>query len=215
MHLYTNYIADQAANQLDDRSKDYLNRSLKAAERMKTLIEDLLIYSRSTFNVDNFEEVDLNKIIEEIILLHKEEIGEEKGKIIAEKLPIVRGVTFQMKQLFFNLINNSFKYKHPDRDVVIKINFELVNGDSVSVPNLEKNKQYFKISVADNGIGFEQAYAGRIFEIFQRLNNSFSTKGSGIGLAIVKKIVQNYKGYVEATGELGKGASFSIYLPRD
>jgi PAS domain S-box-containing protein len=213
--LYNNYIADNPANQLDDKSREYLNRSLKAAERMKNLIEDLLMYSRATINIGKYEEVDLNKIIEEVILSHKEEIGEEKGKVIAEKLPIVRGVPFQLKQLFFNLINNSFKYKHPDRDVVIKINFELVNDEKVTAPNLERNRQYFKISVADNGIGFDQEYADRIFEIFQRLNNSANIKGSGIGLAICKKIVQNYKGSIEATGESGKGACFSVYFPRD
>jgi PAS domain S-box-containing protein len=215
LQLYNNYIADHSASQLDEKSRDYLNRSVKAAERMKTLIEDLLIYSRSTINTDNFEKVDLNTIVEDIIHSHKEEFAEEKGKIIAEKLPVVHGVPFQLKQLFINLINNSIKYKHPDRDVVINITCELVNGDNVTAPGVEKNKQYFRISVADNGIGFEQAYADRIFEIFQRLNNSANTKGSGIGLSIVKKIVQNYKGSVTATGEPGKGACFDIYWPKD
>jgi PAS domain S-box-containing protein len=215
LQLYNNYIADHPANHLDEKSRDYLNRSVKAAERMKTLIEDLLIYSRSTIHTDNFEKVDLNTIVEDIIHSYKEEFGEEKGMIIAEKLPVVLGVPFQLKQLFINLINNSIKYKHPDRDVVININCELVNGDHVTAPGIEKNKQYFMISVADNGIGFEQAYADRIFEIFQRLNNSTNTKGSGIGLSIVKKIVQNYKGTITATGEPGKGACFTIYLPKD
>ncbi|OQP46292.1 hypothetical protein A4H97_31470 [Niastella yeongjuensis] len=215
INLYINYIADQPGNQLDSKSKDYINRSLKAAERMKTLIEDLLIYSRSTVNADNFEQVDLNTIVEEIIHSHNEEFGEEKGEIIAEKLPVVPGVPFQLKQLFFNLINNAVKYKHPDRNVVIKISCKLVNGIDIKAPNLENNRQYYKISVVDNGIGFEQAYAVRVFEIFQRLNNSTNTKGSGIGLSIVKKIVQNYKGAIVATGEPDKGACFTIYLPKN
>ncbi len=209
--LYINYIADQPANQLDDKSRDYINRALKSAERMKALIEDLLIYSRSTFNAGNYEGVYLNKIIEEVI----QEVGEEKGKIIAGQLPVVRGVPSQLKQVFFNLINNSIKYKHPDREVEITVKSELVNGEKVLIPGLDKHKLYYRISVTDNGIGFEQAYAGKIFEIFQRLNNSASTKGSGIGLSIVKKIVQNYKGAIVATGETNKGASFSIYLPKD
>ncbi|MFL5743421.1 MAG: PAS domain S-box protein, partial [Niastella sp.] len=215
LHLYNNYIADQPGNQLDDKSRDYLNRSLKAAERMKALIEDLLIYSKSTFNTESYKDVDLNKIIEEVTGMHKEELGEGKGMLVAEKLPVVRGVPFQLKQLFFNLIHNAIKYKHPDRNVEIRITSSLVNGNSLSAPGLDKHKQYFKISVADNGIGFEQTYAERIFEIFQRLNNSTNTKGSGIGLAISKKIVQNYKGHIEATGKPGLGACFTIYLPTD
>jgi len=215
VHLYNSYIADHPSNQLNEKSREYINRSIKAANRMKTLIEDLLIYSRSTGTAENYEAVDLNDIIEEVIHSHKEELSEEKGRVIAKKLPVVHGVSFQLKQLFFNLISNSIKYKHPDRDVVIKINVELVNGANMVALNLEKNKQYYKISVVDNGIGFNQAYAGRIFEIFQRLNNSSNTKGSGIGLAICKKIVQNLKGGIEATGQPGKGACFAIYFPTD
>jgi PAS domain S-box-containing protein len=213
LHLYNNYIADHPGNQLDDKSRDYLNRSLKAAERMKTLIEDLLVYSRSTFTGDFYEAVNLNNIIDEIVTIHKEEIG--AGRVNVNRLPIIHGVPFQMKQLFFNLINNSIKYKHPEREVEIKIDAELVDGNRISVPDLDKHKQYFRISVVDNGIGFDQAYANRIFEVFQRLNNSTYTKGSGIGLAICKKIVQNYKGFIEAKAQQDKGARFSIYLPTD
>lgn len=198
--LYNNFIADDPANQLEEKSREYLNRSLKAAERMKALIEDLLVYSRSTFTAEFYEAVDLNPIIDEIITLHKEEIGE--GHVDVDRLPVVQGVPVQMKQLFFNLINNAIKYKHPDREVEIKI-------------AAEKQKQYYKISVVDNGIGFDQTHADRIFEVFQRLNNAPYTKGSGIGLAICKKIVQNYKGFIEAEGQLDQGARFSVYLPVD
>jgi PAS domain S-box-containing protein len=213
IQLYNSYIAENASHQLDNKSKDYLSRSLKAADRMKELIEDLLVYSKSTFNVDNFEEVDLNTIIEEITASHHEEIGWNKGLITVDKLPVVSGAPFQMKQLFFNLINNSVKYKHPGRDVEIKITCELINGQNVPAADSEKNKLYYKISVADNGIGFDPQYSDRIFEIFQRLNTSVDAKGSGIGLAICKKIVQNYKGFIDATGKPGEGACFSVYLP--
>jgi len=213
MHLFINYIADQPANRLDDKSSDYLNRSLKAAERMKALIEDLLVYSRSTLNTDIYEDVDLNKIIEEITGMHAEEIG--KGQVVTEDLPVIHSVPFQMKQLFFNLINNSIKYKHPDREVDIKIVGELVNGHRIPAPGVDKRKQYYSISVIDNGIGFDPTVANRLFEIFQRLNNSTGIKGSGIGLAICKKIVQSYKGAIEAEGWPGRGARFTIYLPVD
>lgn len=215
IQLYNSFIADSSANQLDNKSRDYLSRSIKATDRMKTLIEDLLIYSRSTLSVDNYKAVDLNLVIEEIKGMHKEEMAGENEEIIVEKLPVVQGVAFQLQQLFFNLISNSFKYKHPDRSVVIKITCQLVNGYDIAGPELERNKQYYRISVCDNGIGFDQQYAERIFEIFQRLGNSANTKGSGIGLAIVKKIVQNYKGHIEAQGKPNQGACFIVYLPKN
>jgi PAS domain S-box-containing protein len=214
IHLYNSFIADHAANKLDERSRDYLSRSVAAVDRMKSLIEDLLMYSRTTVNTDSYEIVNLNKIIDEITLQQNEEIGNTKVSIVADKVPLVRAVAFQMKQLFFNLINNAIKYKHPERDIVIKINYELVNGNNLPWENAEKNKWYHKVSVIDNGIGFEQQYADKIFELFQRLNTLADKKGSGIGLSICKKIIQNHKGYIQATGKPDQGACFSIYIPK-
>ena len=128
-------------------------------------------------------------------------------------LPVIRTVPFQFKQLLDNLVNNSIKYKHPDREIIIHITSELVNGTEIKEPTAEQHRQYHKISVTDNGIGFETQYADKIFEIFQRLNNHSGAKGSGIGLAICKKIVQNQKGFIEATGNLDEGARFDIFIP--
>lgn len=214
IHFYNGYIATNPSNQLDEKSLEYLNRSINAVERMKTLIEDLLSYSRITSNVESYEELDLNHAIEEITLNIKEELDQKSISIEKEKLPVIRAVPFQIKQLFFNLIDNAIKYKHPDRNAVIKVSGTLVHGYDVIGYNTEPDTLYHRISVEDNGVGFDFQYGHKVFEIFQRLNNLPGTKGSGIGLAICKKIVQNHRGIIQAIGKPNEGASFLIYIPK-
>jgi PAS domain S-box-containing protein len=213
IQIYNNFVIDSSADTLNVKSRDYMNRSIKAADRMKDLIENLLIYSRSTSVVDNVELVDLNKLMAEVAGQFKEEFERGGAKIEIGPLPVIRAVAFQIKQLFHNLIDNALKYKHSGREVVIMINAEIVAGNEIKGNLIDPAIRYHKISVADNGIGFESRYAAKIFEVFQRLTNSSEIAGSGIGLAICKKIVQNHKGYIEATGVPMKGATFYVYLP--
>ena len=215
IHLYNGFISESPSNQLDSKSREYLGRSIRAAERMKNLIEDLLSYSRVSSTNEGCAEIDLKNVIEEVCSNHKEEIDAKNITIEVGTLPVIYAIPFQIKQLMFNLIENAIKYKHPDRDVVIKISNELVRGSDIADHNLESETLYYKISVEDNGVGFESQYAEKIFEIFQRLNNNTDTKGSGIGLAICKRIVQNHKGFISATGKPDEGATFFIYLQRD
>ncbi len=112
-----------------------------------------------------------------------------------------------------NLINNSIKYKHPERNAIIKVSSEVVRGAEILERDAEPEKDYYKISVIDNGVGFDQQYAQKIFEIFQRLHNQSGAKGSGIGLAICKKIVQQHKGFIKPIGKVNEGARFDIYFP--
>jgi PAS domain S-box-containing protein len=212
--LYNSAIADNA-DTLDEKSKEYLNRSITAAKRMATLIEDLLAYSKTSASVDNFEQVNLNEVVEEISLMHKEEFEQKQVHIETDNLPVIYGIPFQVKQLMFNLINNSVKYKHPERDVFIRVKATVVKGHEIKEPGAEPFKQYQKISVIDNGIGFDTKYAEKIFNIFQRLNNAPAAQGSGIGLAIYKKIIQNHHGFVQASGIENKGARFDIYFPKE
>ena len=213
IHFYSDYIERDDENQLSPKSIDYLSRSMNAVERMKRLIEDLLTYSRSTSNIESHKTVNLNEVFDEVVVLHKEELEPQNGKIEIDKLPVIMAVPFQIKQLFFNLINNAVKYKHPDRELQINIKYELVKAGEIQEYKVEPDIQYHKISVIDNGVGFDRRYANKIFEIFQRLNNASDASGSGIGLAICKKIVQNHKGFIQATGKPDVGANFSIYLP--
>lgn len=214
IHFYSDYIAGDVENRLSPKSQDFLNRSINAAGRMKKLIEDLLTYSRSTSGTESYEAVDLNEVVNEIVLMHKEEPDRKSAKIKVAKLPVIQAVPFQMKQLFFNLINNAVKYKHPDRNLQIDITYGLARGSEIEdYYSAEANMHYHKISVIDNGSGFDSRYALKIFEIFQRLNNTSNARGTGIGLAICKKIVQNHKGVILAAGKFNEGASFTIYLP--
>jgi PAS domain S-box-containing protein len=213
IHMYNSFIVDDPLNQLSDKSRDHLKRSVAAARRMKELIEDLLTYSKTTATLDAYDAVDMNNLIGEIISDHKDEFEEKNTKIQFENLPVVQGVPFQFKQLIDNLVVNAVKYKHPERNVDIKIVSETVKGTEVKENGIEPEKEYYKISVIDNGVGFEERYAEKIFDIFQRLPNVPGTSGSGIGLAICKRIVQNHKGVIVAKGKPNEGAQFDIYLP--
>ena len=170
IHLYNTSIADNPNNKLDEKSRDFLNRSISSTRRMTDLIEDLLTYSKTTSNIESFDSVNMNEIVEEIIQLHKEEFDQKKVKFQIGLLPIMPAVSFQMKQLMFNLINNSIKYKHPEREVLIEIIANTENGSDLMEFGAEPKVYYHKISVIDNGIGFESQYSERIFDIFQRLN---------------------------------------------
>jgi PAS domain S-box-containing protein len=216
IHLYNSSIAQNPANILDEKSKEFLTRSTAAVKRMTELIEDLLTYSKTTVNLESFEEVNLTEIVDEIMIMHKEELEQKNVSINTENLPVIHAIPFQVKQLLFNLINNSIKYKHPDRDVDIELKAKVVKGSEIIEHDAEQNKNYQKISVIDNGIGFAPQYAEKIFNIFQRLNNHpSSAKGSGIGLSICKRIIQNHHGFIKATGKENAGARFDIYLPTE
>jgi PAS domain S-box-containing protein len=214
IHLYSSAITENPNNTLDEKSKEFLSRSVNATKRMTELIEDLLTYSKTTANIDNFEMVDLNQVIEEIMLQHRDEFEQKKVETEIAKLPVVNAIPFQMTQLFTNIISNSIKYKHPDRNISIQIKSKEINGFEIQDNGAEPYRIYYKITVKDNGIGFDQQNAERIFNIFQRLHNRSTAEGSGIGLAICKRIVQNHHGYIKATGVENQGASFEIYLPK-
>jgi PAS domain S-box-containing protein len=213
IHFYNTSIAENAGHVLDESSREYLNRSINAVKHLSALIEDLLSYSKSTTQEELFEDVDLNVLVNDIMAFHREEFEENRVKFHMDALPVVAGVSFQLKQLLDNLISNSIKYRHPDREAVISVVADLLNGEDIADAEANPEVQYYKISIIDNGIGFEAKYTEKIFEIFQRLNNHPNEKGSGIGLAICKKIVQNHRGFIRASGAVDEGARFDIYLP--
>ena len=213
IRFYNSAIAENPVNILDEKSREYLNRSLNSAKRMTALIEDLLTYSKTTANIESFEQVNLNEVVEEIKIMHNEEFEQKNVRIETKELPLLPAIPFQIKQLMFNLINNAIKYKHPERNVCIQLKTKVVRGAEINEVAAEKNRYYKKISVIDNGIGFAPQQSEKIFNIFQRLNNLPGSKGSGIGLAICKRIVQNHHGFIKASGKENEGARFDIYLP--
>ena len=213
IHFYNSAIYDLSADKLDTRAREYLSRSIKAVKKMTILIDDILDYSKATGSITEFEEIDLNDVLEEVIISHREETENGDVDFQVTSLPVVYGIPFQIKQLFANLVNNSIKYRATDRKLVIRFKTELVNGIEIQSREIDLMKSYHKISISDNGIGFAQHYAEKIFNIFQRLDTLSGTKGSGIGLAICKKIMQNHHGTITASGKENAGATFSLYFP--
>lgn len=209
--LYSNYIVENTENQLNDRSKDYLHRSINAIERMKTLIDDLLVYSKSTSAGEQFKTIDINTIFHEIADQYKDTLEQISGELTIGELPTVRGIPFQLKQLFYNLVDNAVKYRRPNQPLTINIQTSIVNADEKGLDN--KFEKYYQISITDNGMGFDSQYSKKIFEIFQRLHSKSKVPGTGIGLAICKKIIQNHHGHIDAVSEPNKGATFNVYLP--
>jgi hypothetical protein len=185
---------------------------IASAENMRTLINDLLEFSRVTKSAVPFGPVDLNGILKQV-LSDLELTIEETGTVInASELPIVEAIATQMKQLFLNLVTNAIKFHKPGMPPAINITAKNISPDDIPY-GLDQTLDYCKINVADNGIGFEQEYASRIFQVFQRLHGKSEYPGSGIGLAICKKIVEFHNGIIYAESAPEAGATFSFILP--
>jgi PAS domain S-box-containing protein len=213
IQTFASRILAKEMQTLSDSGKDYFKRMQDAAGRMQTLIQDLLAYSRTSTTDRTFEKTDLGKIAEEVKLDIKETNPEKNVVIEFGKLCEVNVIPFQFRQLLYNLIGNAIKFAKPGVPPHVSIKSETVKGSAVETEKLNQQISYCHISVTDNGIGFDPQYRTRIFEVFQRLHGKEEYSGTGIGLAIVKKIVDNHNGVVSATGEIGKGARFDIYLP--
>jgi signal transduction histidine kinase len=205
-------IADEAYN-LSDKGKEYVLKIEDAANRMRTLIDDLLTYSRTTISERKFETTSLTPIMEAVKNYFKEIINAKQAIIETDAMCDAHIIPFQFHQLMHNLIGNALKFSNPGRPPHIIIHSRNIKGSKVKDQRLLSEKEYCHITVTDNGIGFAPKYKDHIFEIFKRLHDKEKISGTGIGLTIAKKIVENHKGIIIATGELNKGASFDIYIP--
>jgi PAS domain S-box-containing protein len=202
------------AKALDDNGVFMLNRIQDASRRMSLMIDDLLAYSRLTTREAEFKTVDLGEIVSNVIADLEISIQEQKASITTCKLPVVCGNPHQLTQLIQNLLSNAIKYKHPEVSPKIIISCEAVTeADLQLIPNRLAGHSYICLAIADNGIGFEEIYLDRIFQMFQRLHGRSEFAGSGIGLALCKKVVQNHHGYITAKSEPNKGSTFIVYLP--
>ncbi len=206
IRFYNASLLESGASSLPDKERQYLERSAAAALRMQRLIDDLLTYSKTSVDRARFENVDLNTILTDAVNLHRETMEETGASIQIAELPFVAGVSFQLIQLFDNLLGNALKYRQHDR--IPRIN---IFADHV----VENSAHFIKITVEDNGIGFDNAYNDKIFEMFQRLHGQGEYSGTGIGLALCKKIIQNHGGIIRASGNPGQGAVFSVLFPQD
>nr|WP_234984737.1 PAS domain-containing sensor histidine kinase [Flavobacterium sp. fv08] len=213
IQTFASQILDKEFQNLSDLGKDKFKRMQNAAQRMQTLINDLLSYSRTNIQERVFEKTSLSKIIDEVREDLKEELEQKNAVIENNDVGEINIIPFQFRQLLYNLISNSLKFAKPDIPAVIKINSEIAKGSHFEEEALAKETSYCHITISDNGIGFEPQYSKKIFDVFQRLHGRDQYTGTGIGLAIVKKIVENHNGIITAKGEQNKGASFDIYIP--
>jgi signal transduction histidine kinase len=199
---------------LDERGLDYLNRMESAAARMQTLINDLLTFSRVTTRAQPFSQVNLATLVQVVLLDLEVKIGEVNGRVHVGDLPTIEAEPTQMRQLLQNLLSNALKFHRKDVPPVVNISGEYL----AAAPNNLRREAvpgaaYCRIIVADNGIGFEEKYIDRIFTVFQRLHRRSKYEGTGVGLALCRKIVERHQGTITATSQVGRGATFIVTLP--
>lgn len=203
---------------LTPESKMMLGKVDKSANRMQLLIDDLLSFSRLIDTSKTATSVDLNSILSEVKGNLSEKIRETSALIRHENLPTIIGYDSQMIQLFQNLISNSLKYVKEGQPPIVEVTCrEVLGNDIPDVPDVKISQEdnlFYCITIADNGIGFKKEYAERIFVIFRRLHSQEKFQGSGIGLAICRKVVANHNGYIIAEGKEDQGAKFYVYLPK-
>jgi len=215
IQTFVTIILENENKNLSEKGKYNFQRMQLAAGRMQQLIDDLLAFSRINTTDHQFEETDLNLVIEEVRTELRDTIQEKQATIEATEICTVKIIPFQFRQLMYNLISNALKFSDPDRPSHISIKSVIVKGSEPDGQFFSPEKNYCHITVKDNGIGFESHFSERIFGVFQKLHSKEVYEGTGIGLAIVKKIVDNHKGHITATSELNKGAQFDIYIPAD
>ena len=213
IQTFVTIILEKEEQNLSENGKYNFQRMQLAAGRMQQLIDDLLACSRINTTELKFETTDLNLIIEEVKADLKDTIQEKQATIEARELCPANIILFQFRQLMYNLISNALKFSDPVRPSHIIIKSRIVKGNILPNEKLSPEKNYCHIIVKDNGIGFEPHFSERIFGVFQKLHSKEVYGGTGIGLAIVKKIVENHNGIITATSELNKGATFDIYIP--
>lgn len=213
------FFGSQLKKMLEGKTNDeelkLLNRMEMATDRMKLLIDDLLAYSHVNVHPQEKEEIDLNKKLKLVLSDLELQIKEKNAKIKISRLPRVMGYRRQLQQLFQNLISNSLKYSKADvpPEIIIKSKKAKGSHSGIELPAALLRKDFHLIEIADNGIGFDQSDAERIFNVFTRLHGNYEYSGTGVGLSIVRKVVENHNGYIAAFGKPNKGASFKILLP--
>jgi signal transduction histidine kinase/CHASE3 domain sensor protein len=200
---------------LDHTGKDYIERMQVASKRMQNLIEDLLAFSRITRSSELPGKVSINKLLLEIQEDLSHQISSEGASLIIGEIPPVLGVRAQIQRLFQNLISNAIKFRKSEGKPVVEVAGELISAAEITKEFSLKPqyKNYVKITVSDNGIGFDEKYLEQIFNVFQRLHGKNEFQGTGIGLAICKKIVTHHGGLITATSLEGKGSDFIVILP--
>ncbi|WP_133505897.1 sensor histidine kinase [Flavobacterium chryseum] len=210
IQLFSDRIRNHESQNLSEKGEFYFKRIEHSASHMQTLINDLLNYSRTNVTQKKFENLDLNIVIDKVLQNLKEDLLIKNATVKISGNCFAAIIPLQFEQLLSNLICNSLKFSKPDIAPHISIESYYTKPFTTNF-SLENN--YCHITVSDNGIGFDSQFENRVFEMFQQLHDKSDYEGNGIGLAIVKKIVENHNGIITATGNLNQGAKFDIYIP--
>lgn len=213
MQYFTSSILNNPLLQLPAKELSYLKKTADAACRMHGFINDLLAYTGVSGKQVKYEPVDLNIVLQEVLNNHQETIEQTGAAIEALYLPVINGVPLLMQQLLDNLLGNAFKYRRSDLAPKIRIWSEMSDEELILRDTALSAQKYYKINIEDNGIGFLPEYNEKIFDMFERLHTRDHYPGTGIGLALCRKIVEHHGGVIKAFGRPGLGASFVIYLP--
>lgn len=211
IQVFSSILRDRFMKENDEGMRN-MDRIIASSQRMGRLIDDLLNYSRLSL-ASLFQKTDLNDTIAEILTDLEFIIRDKDAQVHIHNIPVIDAIPGQMRQVFQNLISNSLKFSRKEEQPVININAELIDEKSFDAPGVAGNGSYYRITVSDNGIGFDEKYLTKIFAMFQRLNPREAYEGTGIGLAIVKKIIDKHNGLITAHSQEGHGATFVIVLP--
>lgn len=202
--IFGSRLHDEFGDDLPEKARIYLEKIENAANRMFSMVDGVLQYSLLNATLQKTEKIDLNQVFQNIASDLEVRITQSNAVIQYGTLPEVEGSPVLIYQLFFNLVNNSLKFQSGDRQPFIEVSFD---------KQQKKSTNYYVIHIKDNGIGFEQEYAEKIFNSFSRLNSKDSYEGTGLGLALCKKIAERHHGSIEAFSAVGEGAHFAVYLP--
>lgn len=207
-------MLENSLGDLSDKSKNYLSKIYSSTDRMEKLIRDVLAFSQISQTNDTFKAVDLLKKFRTIESDFEVLIEQTQATLHIDNLPVIEAIPSQMIQLFSNLLSNSLKYRRKDIKPVVTVTSSIAKPEKIALhPQLDQDKKYHHIVFSDNGIGFSQEHADRIFKIFQRLHGKTDYEGTGIGLSICRKIVHTHHGHISATTNEQGGAVFNILLP--
>lgn len=211
IHTFADLMMEQESSQLSQKGKGLVEKITASVHRMEVLIEDILVLTKIHSDPYREENVDLNEILKKVIDDLDEQIKQTGAIIHASELPVIKANSNQMFYLFKNLMSNAIKFQKPGSVPELTITSEIVKDSNVK--KVEPNDEYLKLSFADNGFGFDQRYTKKIFQVFQRLHGATEFSGTGIGLAICKKIMENHNGIITVNSEPGKGSVFTCFFP--
>lgn len=211
IRIFTERLSHRLNGKMDEESVSYLDRIQRGTERMQNLIKDIMTFSRMSNDNGPFVDSDLNLLVGDVLVELEEIIREKSAKVELGQLPVMKLKPRLIHPLFYNLLNNAIKYSRKDVSPEIKIYSETIS--TMTAGNVTRSRRFCRIFIEDNGIGFEQKYSEQIFEMFKRLHHHNEYEGTGVGLTLCKKIVEEHNGYIAAKSKPGKGSTFIITFP--